>query len=152
MQTARLRNPIGSHFRIVSDKKIKSMKAASLLRPLASKTLPRPLHTSPALAQQAAPVQARQDLMFHSLAFPNFESFSWPKVYMSGQTCRTVSSASNRGRCRRLLKGSLTRWPDQTIWWSGSRIICEMSTRVVWCKLSTPDGSLVLLIVVSTWY
>merc|ERR1712013_810918 len=35
----------------------KSMKAASLLRPLASKTLPRPLHTSPALAQQAAPVQ-----------------------------------------------------------------------------------------------
>jgi len=33
------------------------MKAASLLRPLASKTLPRPLHTSPALAQQAAPVQ-----------------------------------------------------------------------------------------------
>ena len=36
------------------------MKAASLLRPLASKTLPRPLHTSPALAQQAAPVQVKK--------------------------------------------------------------------------------------------
>ena len=36
------------------------MKAASLLRPLASKTLPRPLHTSPALAQQAAPVQVKR--------------------------------------------------------------------------------------------
>merc|ERR1719510_1751499 len=35
------------------------MKAASLLRPLATKgsSLPRPIHTSPALAQQAAPVQ-----------------------------------------------------------------------------------------------
>ena len=83
------------------------MKAASLLRPLASKTLPRPLHTSPALAQQAAPVQVKEK--DHYFAFPNFESFSWPQLYISGQTCRTVSSALNRGRCRRLLKGSLTR-------------------------------------------
>ena len=78
-QKINLRDP---YFRIVSDKKIKSMKAASLLRPLASKTLPRPLHTSPALAQQAAPVQVKQYLMFHSFAFPNFESFLWPQVYM----------------------------------------------------------------------